>query len=303
MNYLLNAYLIKKYLQLINPDILHAHYVSSYGVTGFLTGFHPYVISVWGKDIYDAPKNLILKFLIKKALRNADYILSTSRTMVKQTKKFVTNKKIVVTPFGIDLTKFYPRNKKNSGRFIIGTARGLMPKYGIKYLVEAFAMFTKAVQNAELHIAGDGPQKDELISFTHELKIADVTKFWGFIVPGRIPEFLSNLDVFCMPSIDDSESFGVAALEAQACGIPVIASNVGGLPETIVDFKTGFLVPPRNPTAIAEKILFLYKNPEIRFHMGIESFNFVKTYYNWADNIKIIEQSYESLMCQNLQGM
>lgn len=297
LNYILNSRLIANFLSEIKPDILHAHYVSSYGVAGLLTGFHPYIISVWGKDIYDAPNNIILRRLVKKALANADCVLSTSKTMAEQTKKFVTNKEILVTPFGIDLTKFYPCADKKFNKFIIGTARILAPKYGIKYLIKAFAIFLKEVPDAELCIAGEGIQKKELISLSNNLGIINKVRFFGYINPNKIPEFLSHLDVFCMPSIKESESFGVVALEAQACGVPVIASAIGGLHETIIDKKTGYLIPPKDPAAIAEKIQFLYQHHKIHLQMGQSGKAFVKANYNWSNNIKIIENAYHKLSC------
>ncbi len=295
-NYYLNVNNIKKIIKKINPDIVHAHYVSSYGLVGYLTRFHPLVISVWGSDIYDRPRNPIMKSFIKKALNEADAVLSTSKTMAEQTKKFVTNKEILVTPFGIDPTKFYPCADKKSNKFIIGTARILAPKYGIKYLIKAFAIFLKEIPDAELCIAGEGIQKKELISLARNLGIINKVRFFGYINPNKIPEFLSHLDVFCMPSIKESESFGVAALEAQACGVPVIASAIGGLHETIIDKKTGYLIPPKDPAAIAEKILFLCQNPKIRLSMSESGVLFVKKYYNWLNNIKKIEKVYYSLI-------
>ncbi len=255
INYILNSQLIKKFLKVIKPDILHAHYVSNYGVVGYLTGYHPFIISVWGSDIYDKPSNIILKHLIKRALASCNKILSTSKTMAEQTKKFVKSRDIIITPFGVDLTKFYQRERKNSNKFAIGTARGLVPKYAIRYLLKAFAIFSKENPLSELHIAGEGPQKKELIRLSQNLGVSNKVKFYGYINPDNIPEFLSMLDVFCMPSVEESESFGVAVLEAQACGIPVIASKTGGLHETILNGKTGFLVPPKDPKFIAEKFI------------------------------------------------
>ena len=294
INYMLNSQLIKKFLRIIKPDILHAHYVSSYGVSGFLTHFHPFVISVWGSDIYDAPRNVLLKHLIKKALSNSDRVLSTSKTMAEQTEKFVKNKDIIVTPFGVDLTKFYQRKKKKSKKFIIGTARGLVPKYGIRCLLKAFAIFSKENPLSELHIAGEGPQKKELIRLSQNLGVSNKVKFYGYINPDNIPEFLSMLDVFCMPSVEE-ESFGVAALEAQACGIPVVASRIGGLHETILDGKTGFLVPPKDSKSIAEKFIFLYKNNETLITMANNCVNFVKQKYDWSKNFEVITKVYDDL--------
>lgn len=292
VNYLLNYPLIKTYLKEIKPDVLHAHYVSSYGVVGMLTKYHPFIISVWGMDIYEATMNLFLRYMIKKSLKNADYILSTSDTMAKRVKYFV-EKNIIVTPFGVDLSKFYLRPKKIKGKFIIGTARRLMAKYGVDYLIKAFSVFANSAPDAELHIAGDGPQKNELVALVEKLKITPKVKFYGFVAPQLIPEFLSNLDIFVMPSISESESFGVAALEAQACGVPVIASKIGGLHETIIDSETGYLVPPKDINALVQKMQFLYKNREQLAIMGRLGVEFVKKKYNWKENIILIEKIYE----------
>lgn len=292
LNYLLHPPYIRAYLDKIKPDVLHAHYVSSYGVIGCLTGFHPLVVSVWGTDIYDAPKNLIMKHLIKKTLARADAVLSTSKTMAKQTKKFVYNKEVAVTPFGIDLRKYYPRKKMRPDRFAVGTARLLAPKYGIEYLIKAFAIVLSNIADAELHIAGDGPKRDDLIALTKSLGINKRVQFHGFVPQSSMPQFISALSVFCMPSVQESESFGVAALEAQACGIPVIASAIGGLHETIIDSKTGFLVKPRSPEEIANKLLYLYHNPQISRKLGTQASIFVRKNYELFSTIGRIEDQY-----------
>lgn len=295
INYILNVPLIKSYLKKIKPDIVHAHYVSSYGVVASLIDYRPYIISVWGKDIYDAPNNILLKFLIKIALQKADCIFSTSETMAQKIKQYVSEKNIVITPFGVDLTKFHPAKHQRRIKNIIGTARILAPKYGINYLLKAFSLLVETVQDVELHIAGDGPQKKELVELTKSLGIEGQVKFYGFIEPNNMPAFFSKLDVFCMPSIEESESFGVAALEAQACGIPIVASAVGGLHETVIDTKTGYLVPPKDPQAIADKLLHLLCHQELRQQMGQKGREFVENHFHWSENIKIMENIYSTI--------
>ncbi len=290
-NYFLSAIHLSNFLKRLKPDILHAHYVSSYGVIGTLTGFHPFIISVWGMDIYNAPKNLLLRPLIQYALFKADYVMSTSKTMYKQTRKYLKDKPIAVTPFGIDFKKFYPRPKK-SKKFIIGTARILAPKYGIKYLIEAFTEFAGKISNTELLIAGQGPQQNELKQLCKRNNITDKVKFLGFVPPDQMPRFLCQLDVFCMPSIEESESFGVAALEAQACGLPVIASDIGGLPETVQDNLSGFLVHPKNAQEISKKLYLLVKDTALLKRLSHGAIQFVRENYDWEKNIKRIIDIY-----------
>ena len=108
IKYLKAVPIIKKLIKNFNPDIVHAHYASSYGLIGALCGFHPFIVSVWGSDVFSFPKKSFLhKFILKYTLNKADKLLSTSHVMVKETKKY-TKKEIVVTPFGINIDKFKP---------------------------------------------------------------------------------------------------------------------------------------------------------------------------------------------------
>ena len=130
---------IKKIVKEINPDILHAHYASSYGLIAALINFKPTILSVWGSDVYDFPKeSFINKEVLKYNLKKADCILSTSYVMKRETEKY-SNKDIIVTPFGVDIERFKPSYKKSeNNNIIIGTIKTLEEKYGLEYLIRAF---------------------------------------------------------------------------------------------------------------------------------------------------------------------
>jgi len=104
--YLLSIVRFKRVIKKFGCDILHAHSASSYGLLGSLVNFHPYVISVWGNDVYNFPqKSSFYSNLIKYNFKRCDLILSTSKIMAKETSKY-SPKGIIVTPFGIDIEKF-----------------------------------------------------------------------------------------------------------------------------------------------------------------------------------------------------
>ena len=115
-------------------------------------------------------------------------------------------------------------------------------------------------------VVGDGSQRSALEELARQLNIGGITNFAGYVAPRDLPEHLWRMDVFVMPS--HMESFGVAAAEAQACGLPVVASQVGGLPECVVDGVTGYLVPPRSPDAIARRLADLMDDAVLREGMG-----------------------------------
>ncbi|MGE6487629.1 glycosyltransferase [Paenisporosarcina sp. NPDC076898] len=275
---------LKKKLKEFRPTVLHAHFVSSYGLIGALANYQPLFISVWGKDIFDFPlKNKLNQKLIEFTLSKADQIGSTSHVMAKVTSQY-TDKKIEVTPFGVDLNKFYPSSQESSTKITIGTVKALEDKYGIGDLINAFHLFHKEFPDSKLVIAGDGPQKEEYIQLAKKLEIADATTFTGRVPNDEVPNLIREFSIFAVPSTQDSESFGVAAVESMACGVPVVVSNVGGLPEVVVDGVTGIVVEKNNPQMLAKAFCDLAASPELRESIGASGVLHVKKHYNWTDN-------------------
>jgi len=289
---------IKKIIYQIKPEILHAHFVSSYGLFGALTNYHPYFLSAWGYDTITFPdKNFLNKTIVKFALSKADKIFATSRFLAEKTNRF-TKKNIIITPFGVNIDKFSPIKEKRSKKekFIWGTIKALYPKYGIRYLIEAAKIINEKIPNWELIIAGEGSEKETLINLAKKYNIETKIKFLGKIPHETVPETIKQMDIFVVPSIWECESFGVAAVEASACGIPVIASRIGGLPEVVVNNKTGFLVTPKSAQEIANKILYFYNNPLEKEKMGSEARKFVVDNYEWKKNAQIMLDIYKEVI-------
>ncbi|MCG6959305.1 glycosyltransferase [bacterium BMS3Abin03] len=281
---------LKKIIKEFKPDIVHSHFASSFGLIGALSGFHPFIISVWGTDIYNFPERSFLhKRIIEYNLSKADKILSTSKAMALQTRKF-TDKEIEITPFGIDVNKFKPGEVDsifNKDDFIIGTIKTLEKKYGVEYLIKAFKLVKNELSDIRLKllVVGGGSLLNELKHLTKELKIEKDTIFSGFIVPDKIPAYHNMLDVFVSLSIEDSESFGVAVIEASACEKPVVVSHVGGFPEVVENNVTGIIVEKENVKEAADAMLKLIKDKYLREEMGKAGRKRVIKYFNWDENV------------------
>jgi glycosyltransferase involved in cell wall biosynthesis len=299
MSYIANVKKIKKFIAEIKPDILHAHYATSYGLFGALSGFKPYILSVWGSDVYDFPKgSFIKKKMLQYNLSKADVILSTSKVMAQETKKYI-DRDIEITPFGVDINLFAPsldKFSKDKEKVIVGTVKTLEPKYGIEYLIRAFSIVRKSHENLYLEIAGEGSQKEYLLNLCDELKISPYVKFLGFLNQGTVVEAFNRFDLAVFPSILDSESFGVAAVEAQACGTPVIVSNVGGLPEATSPDVSSLLVEPKDVNGIAIAMERLVSDPDLRIKMGRNGRKFVIDNYNVEDNFNKVDRIYKSIL-------
>ncbi len=288
---------VKALVNEINPDILHAHYATSYGFLGSTTKFHPYIISVWGSDVYDFPKkNIFFRKFVERNLSTADVILSTSKVMAEETRKY-TDKNIDITPFGVDISFFKPRDDKYEPKekIVIGTIKALEKKYGIEYMIRAFGDLSKKYNNIYLEIGGIGSQHEYLETLCKELMIEGRVKFLGFISPKEVVDAFNRFDIAVFPSTLDSESFGVAAVEAQACGTPTIVSNVGGLPEATCPEKSSIVVERENVSQLKEAMERLIVDRTLRIDMGKFGRKFVEDNYNVKDNFNKVDKLYERL--------
>lgn len=270
LRYLLAGGRIRKILREIRPDVVNAHYATSYGAALALSGVKGYVLSVWGSDIYDFPRRSALhKALLRFSLRKAGRLFSTSRAMAEEAGLY-TDREFAITPFGVDMDLFSPaKRERQDGAFVIGTVKTLAELYGIGYLLQAAALLHTAHPEIDLRvrIAGDGPQAAELKAQAETLGIAERVTFLGRISQEACAREWANMDAAVIPSVR-YESFGVAAVEAQACGTPVIVSEVGGLMETTVPGESSIVVPRENAQAIADALWRLYTDPALRERMG-----------------------------------
>ncbi|MEE9552884.1 MAG: glycosyltransferase [candidate division Zixibacteria bacterium] len=298
LSYLSKISKLKKLVAKINPDIFHAHYASSYG---FLASFvtHPRkILSVWGNDVIVFPyENFVFKLFVRRALKKADCITATSHFLVKAVKMLNPDiENIRIIAFGIDINQFRFSERPARDIVEIGIAKSLWPKYGIDILLKAFKELSVSYKNIRLSIAGKGKYKEEYVRMVDELRISDLVKFEGFIDHKKLQDYFSRIDIFAMPSISDGESFGVAAIEASSTGLPVVVSEVGGVPEVVVDGKTGFLVQRKNVSELAKALEKLINDPNLRSKMGKAGRKFVENNYKWEDNLHAMQDLYAEMM-------
>jgi glycosyltransferase involved in cell wall biosynthesis len=280
------------------PDLVHAHYATSYGLLGVLSGFKPFLLSVWGADVFDFPKiSFVHRLMIKFIFYRSNKILSTSNIMANEINIY-TNKTIEITPFGVDLLKFKKFQTETiflPENFVIGTVKTLSSKYGIEYLIKSFKQIIDKYPDYKLKLLliGDGEDKDELIELCNDLKISKDVVFLGNIDNSLIPKYLNLMNIYVALSTLDSESFGVAIVEASACELPVVVSNVGGLKEVVDNNVTGFVVKSKDSNDAASAIEKLLLSKKLRFEMGIAGREKVKSLYNWDENVSHVISIYK----------
>ena len=303
LKYLLQAKKVHEIVNKIQPDVINVHYATSYGTVSALAKLPPYYLSVWGSDVYDFPKKSILhRWMLQYSLNKATYLFSTSKAMAEEAAKY-TKKTFAITPFGVDCALFSPDkaraledskiNTKNGQDYVIGTVKSLSDKYGIATMLRATAILKNKHPEVpvQLRIAGKGPQENEYKTLAKELGIDNITQWLGFISQEQAAVEWASMDCGIIPS--ESESFGVSAVEAQACCKPVIISDIPGLMEATVPEKTSVVVPRKSPEELAQAMYEMYVDADKRKKLGQCGRRFVCETYELNRCFENIEHLYQ----------
>lgn len=297
LGYLCTIQQAKRLVNEVAPDVIHAHYASSYGFVASLAVKRPYYLSVWGSDVYDFPKkSFVHRAAIKRALAKPKWLMSTSSVMAKECQRY-TNRHFEITPFGVDMKLFSPEKRIDHEGFVIGTVKMLEKKYGIDCMLRACALLhdKRPDLNLRVRIAGTGSMAQQLRELASSLKMDEYLTWLGFIAQEEVVREWASFDIGVI--VSESESFGVAAVEAQSCGTPLIISDAPGLVEACAHGKTAIVVPRRNPTDLAFALEKLADDPDLRQKMSLSGINNVKKSYEIDKCFEKVLKIYE----ENLQ--
>jgi L-malate glycosyltransferase len=277
------------------PDLLHVHYASGFGLWGLMANVSPTIVSVWGSDIVRFTTAPLGKRFLRRVLHKADHVTATSHFLLDSAIELLPElkDKISIVPFGVPVLEQVaapPATFPVKLCFI----KSHRPMYGPDILIKAFALARREVPDLLLTMAGRGEYTKELLRLVIALKLKDSVEFIGYVPNDSIYKFLVAHHIMVMPSLQ--EAFGVAALEAGACGRPVIATRVGGVPEIVLNNRTGLLVPPNDVEALAEAIVTMAKDEEMRRSMGRAGYEFVRDNYSWEKSLDQMCGIYERVL-------
>lgn len=295
LNYLGLLPQLKRAIKKFNPQIVHAHYASSYGLLARLSGFTPYFISAWGTDVMKFPyRNFIFRKLLIQNLEKASMVFATSETIKSYIAK-LTSIQVKIIYFGVDVQQFKPSEKLalfDSDAIVIAAIKPIEPIYCTDILLEAFAILSKKYSNLKLRLllVGEGSLKEELQAKVEKMGILNQVKFTGRVNFNEIARYFNTADIFV--NISEYESFGVSVIEASACEKPVVVTDVGGLKEIVEDQITGFRVPVRDVEKTAWAIEQLLLNTEQRISMGKKGRLKVIEQFDWESNLNKMVKFY-----------
>ena len=223
--------------------------------------------------------------------------------MAKQAKRLVPLKNVYLTPFGVDIDLFKPiEGLKDNDKFLFGTVKTLSPKYGIEDSINAFMLLYQRLQTEGKSLAekisyeiyGKGELKEYLQNLIERKGFSDKIKLMGYVENSDLPNIINRFDVFAVNSI--SESFGVAAVEAMACGVPCIVSDADGLKEVVSATGGGIIVLKKDIYAISNAMYDLLMNEEKRQELGKAGYYGVRQLYDWSYNVDEMLAIYARMM-------
>ncbi|WP_123602194.1 glycosyltransferase [Micromonospora sp. Llam0] len=201
-------------------------------------------------------------------------------------------------PIGVDTDVITPVPLPQTPR-IVHVAR-LVEKKGTADLLRAFAVVRRAVPAAELVVIGDGPLRGRLGALATELGVAETVRFLGVRPHAEVLATVARSRVLCLPSVTasngDQEGLGMVLLEAAATGRPVVGTRHGGIPEAVIDDVTGYLVPERDPAALADRLVALLADPDLCQRLGAGGRALIEERFDLRRQAAKLESLYRELV-------
>ncbi len=268
------------------------------------------VPTIVSSERYYYPRDLLKGFPLKALDRTLNRVLwrgcNLITTHTSAAKAFFSSvgaegSRIRVIPAGVDVETFNPQSEDSfrrkhgaEGKVLILSVARLHPYKGLTYLIRAMEQVVRDNKEVCLIILGKGPQESSLRRLIMALNLEDFVTIDTEVVPNELmPEVYASADIYVQPSI--IEPFGIAVLEAMACGKAVIGASIGGMLDTIADGETGFLVPPKEVSSLANRLSHLVNNTALREEMGREGRVRVLSRFDWAVVKGMYEEAIQSI--------
>ena len=294
---------IRRYLKRIKPDILHAHFLTGYGWWGWLSGFEPMIITLWGKDVYVHPgREPLSRLLGMAALRKAVLLTADSRDLLEKALRLRNRPvKAEVIQWGVDTDEFIPQKGRSELRRTLGigesvnlivTNRNFTERfYNNCKIMNSIPEVVSELPDTQYLFLGDGPLRREAEKLADDLKLGGYVQFTGSVPPGRMSEYLGAADLFITAS--DVDGTPMSLLEAMAAGLPVIAKRLPSIEEWISDDDGGILVDGYNlEKELAEATIRIVKNRGLSDSFGKRNRRVVKQRAERAGEMDRMESLY-----------
>lgn len=241
------------------------------------------------------------KFLVDNILNYATHIISPSKMYIEKSQYLKLYKdKAITIPNGVNIGDFCVPESKDRCRKKLGLPIDgniilflgyLAPYKGPDVLLRALPIVLAEVPDTMLVFAGKGVMRQDLENLARQLGVEKNVLFVGYVEDDLKSPYYKSADIFALPSVMGTECFPLTILESMACGTPVVASEIGGIPDAVIDGRSGLLVPPRDHESLATAIIDILNNERKREDMSVYGKKRIET-YSWKDIAKRTEDLY-----------
>ncbi|MEM3365906.1 MAG: glycosyltransferase family 4 protein [Candidatus Bathyarchaeia archaeon] len=297
-------FFVRRVINTIKPDILHAHYVVKYGWWGALTNYHPLILTVWGSDLLGSLQNFgLAKTLTKFSLKKADLITYDGYHLKQILMTYGCDiKKLKIIFFGVDIDLFKPQPRSEELAKSLGIAncpvvislRNLKPVYGVENLIRSVPYVLEQIPDTKFLIFGKGEQEWILRKLARKLGIEKSVRFMGTVPNDLMPMYLNLADVYVSTALSDA-GLAASTAEAMACALPVVVTEFGDNPYWVKDGENGFIVPINDHIALADRIITLLGDKRLRKKFGERNRQIITMKNNYYKEMEKMESLYKIL--------
>jgi glycosyltransferase involved in cell wall biosynthesis len=316
INLLRHVKQIRRLIKIIKPDLLHAHYISTYGFLGALSGFRPLIMSAWGSDVLVVPENSkIGRFKVKYALQKANLILANHHyLMMYLHERFkLPLHKITELPIGVDVGTFHRDYQQegeklrsefgiNQDGFVVLSPRHCREHYRIEYIIRAMPYITARYQDAILivltGIGGEPEYENKMEDISNELGVArNVRIIHRGLSPHEMAALYNMADA--LVSVPVSDEFAISISEGMICGAVPIVCDLDVYREYLKDGVNAHFVQAENPQQIAQKVCDCIEHPEQKKSFFEINKRIIEDKENWGKSVQELEELYVRLAGQS----
>ncbi len=306
LSFIVNEYLSSyRTIKKESGVLVNAHWILPQGFVAIIlkkTLGVPVVVSIHGSDIFSLNSSL-QKRIKSYVLKNADsVVVNSSATKIAAEKLY--KRTYAVIPMGVDTTVFTTNKRpvKSDGKIELIYVGRITEVKGVEYIIDAVHKLTRSYESDKLHLSvvGDGPERHQIEEKVKELGIESYISFKGWIGHKELPNVYKKSDIFVGASIEApdgaKEAYGLVYAEAQASGLPVVATDTGGIKDIVKDGHTGYLVDQKSGSLLANKIKILIEDKALRRTMGQAGVLWATNRLSWSHTTESYTKEFNEVL-------
>jgi glycosyltransferase involved in cell wall biosynthesis len=289
---------LRRIIKEIKPDLIHAGPIQNCAFIAALSGFRLILTMCWGYDlVQDADRNSWMRWVTRYTLKRSAYFISDAQFTRDKAMGFGMNpEKTVIFPWGVDINHFQPRATKNRESITLFCNRTWEEIYGVEVLAKAFVKVAASSPNVNLVLLGGGSQGTRIRQILMNGGVMDRVHFGGQVPYAELPRWYQMADIYISPSHVDGSS--VSLMEALACGVPCLVSDIPGNKEWIVEGENGWLFRDGDANDLANKILGAIKSRKSFKQMGESARKTAEQRADWKKNFGKLLEAYDKVIAR-----